>query len=349
MTTQSLSAIPVAFPNKKPAADGTIILAADIGGTKTNLALFRTDGPDLTRIRSTTYKSADFESFGEMVRHFHSGSDLPHRMSIGVAGPVINDKAGATNLGWEVDARALRREFGIDEVYLLNDLEANAYGLAALDPEKLFTVNSGNPDVPGNAAIISPGTGLGEAGLFWDGKGYHPFATEGGHADFSPRSALDVEFLQFLHRDYDHVSWERVVSGMGIHNIFRFLHEVKGHAIPPELAERIKQGDPAKAIGEAAQTNCFICVNTMSLFIKYLAIESANLVLKFKATGGLYIGGGIVPKMLETLKDSDFFAHFIRAGRLKDLMEAVSVKVILDPEAALLGAGWYGVRGRERG
>ncbi len=343
MVVSAKRQISIAFPNKAKSADGTTVLAADIGGTKTNLALFKKVGSELTKVRSAKFRSADYHSFGDMVRRFHEQSDLPQRISIGIAGPVLNEKASATNLGWGIDLPALKTELGIADIYLLNDLEANAYGLAALQPDEFWTLNPGNPDIPGNAAIISPGTGLGEAGLFWDGRAYHPFATEGGHADFSPRSDLDIEFLQYLQRQYDHVSWERVVSGMGIYHIFKFLRDVKGHSVPGELAEKIAVGDPAKAIGEAAQTDCFICVNTINLFFKYLAIETANMALKFKATGGIYIGGGIVPKLLELLKNSDFFTHFKRAGRLQDLMESISVKVVLNPETALLGAAWYGV------
>lgn len=343
MTLNATRPVPVAFPYKTNSADGTTVLAADIGGTKTNLALFKKGGPELVKIRSAVYRSADYHSFGDMVRQFSGPSDRPQRISIAIAGPVVNHKASATNLGWGIDLAALKTELEMSDIFLLNDLEANAYGLAALRPDEFWTLNTGNPEQPGNAAIISPGTGLGEAGLFWDGQAYHPFATEGGHADFSPRSPLDVEFLQYLQGQYDHVSWERVVSGMGIYHIFQFLRDVKGHSVPDDLAKKIAVGDPAKVIGEGAQKDCFICVNTINLFFKYLAVESSNMALKFKATGGIYIGGGIVPKLLDLLKNSDFFTHFKRAGRLQALMESISVKVVLNPEAALLGAGWYGV------
>jgi len=333
--------IPIAFPKKKSIADGTVLLAADVGGTKTDVALFKRRNGAMVLEKEAVFPSKKFDSLAEIIRNFNGNAPLPERLSIAFAGPVLRGKATATNLDWRVDAEVLGRELGIPDVFLLNDLEAKAYGLAALNEQDLTTIFSGNNSEDGNIAIIAPGTGLGEAGMIWDGQLFHPFATEGGHTDFAPRTEFDWELLLFLQKQFGHVSWERVVSGPGIHQIYCFLRDVKKREEPAHLRERMESSDPSAAIALAAQENCPICEETMQLFVQYLAIETSNLALKLKSTGGIYIGGGILPKIWNEKLRSIFLKHFFQVGRMQPLLEEMTIQLILNPKTALLGAAWY--------
>jgi glucokinase len=291
------------------------------------------------------YPSQRYDSFVAIAEDFLQGKEGPDRISIGIAGPVIGGKATTTNLNWEVDRAILLGEFEVEEIFILNDLEANAYGIAALKEQELDRLYPGKKEIQGNAAIIAPGTGLGEAALYWDGEFYHPFATEGGHTDFGPRNDLDLELFRYLRRKFGHVSWERVISGPGILNIFTFLRIDKGWEVPDDLREAINAGDPPAVISAYAQKDYPICEETIRLFIKYLAQESANLCLKTKAVGGLFIGGGIIPKIHHELREEAFLSHFFQAGRLRPMVEAIPVSVIMNSEAPLLGAAYYGALG----
>ena len=335
--------LPLTFSNKQPAKRTISVLAGDIGGTKTNLALFSIKGETLTTLKEASYKSQNYESFTRIVDDFLKDTSLPETICIGVAGPVLNGKVKLTNLVWEIDEHEIASHFGISSVHLINDLEAAAYGLAMLENKDTLTVHEGMMDASGNAAVISPGTGLGEAGLFWDGHFYHPLATEGGHCDFAPRDRLDFELYEFLQYQFGHVSWERMVCGPGIFNIYRFLREEKGFEEPAWLGKKITAGD-APAIISQNVVNSILCKETMQLFIRYLAFESANLVLKMKATGGLYIGGGIVPQMIPFFAEYQFNQFFCGSGRMNLLLEKVPVKIILNTKAGLLGAAFYGVQ-----
>ena len=338
--------IPIAFPNPVPPADGTTILAADIGGTKTDMAIFEIkDGaPFLTR--EFRYASRDWPSLVDIVRDFTKSLSLPQRLCISFAGPIRSGKAHGTNLHWDIDAAAIGKELGIEKTMIVNDLEANCYGLAALTADDLRSIYPGKNDEPGNAAVISPGTGLGEGGLFWDGRAYHPFATEGGHAHFAARNELDWELFRYLQRKYGHVSWERVISGPGICMIFSFLRDEKGWAMPEILREEFKAHDTAAAISIAATEGCSACAEALRRFIQYLAEEAANLALKLKATGGIYIGGGIIPKIWNEEYQAIFNEFFFEVGRLHPLVEEVPVHLILNQKTALWGAGYYGAFGR---
>jgi len=215
--------------------------------------------------------------------------------------------------------------------------------MAGLGEDELLTLAAGDANAKGNIAIIAPGTGLGEAGLYWDGRHYHPFATEGGHSDFAPRTKTDVELFWFLQRQYGHVSWERVVSGMGIRNIFHFLTEGRHEDIPEWLSQRLKDEDPAAVISEAAiKHEDLVCAETMELFVRYLATEASSLVLKLMATGGLFIAGGIPPKILPLLQSNSWEGNFDNNGRMHDLSDRVPIHVVLNDKMALQGAAWYG-------
>jgi glucokinase len=221
-------------------------------------------------------------------------------------------------------------------------MEANAYGLAALQDKDFETLMYGSK-IRGNAALISPGTGLGEAGMFWDGSHYHPFACEGGHCDFSPRNELDIKVLQYFRKKYEHVSWERLLSGPGILDLYLFLRQISGKKEPEWLRNEMSKGNPSATItGTAMEGKDSVCVETLDTFIRFLAIEAAQLALKYKATGGIYIGGGILPKIITGINREIFYNNFVQSGRLNALLEMVPVKVILNEKTALLGAAYYG-------
>jgi glucokinase len=278
----------------------------------------------------------------DIVRKFIGTDPMPDLVCIGVAGPVMDGNAKLTNLTWDVDQQRLEQELGVKKVALINDLEATAYGLAALEDKDVLSFPGKNA-APGNIALIAPGTGLGEAGLYWDGAHYHPFATEGGHAGFGPREAIDLELFTHLRAQYEHISWERVVSGQGIMNIFQFLVEVKKRPCADTLIAAAKE-DGAAAVSQAALTaGDPTAREALDMFVRYLAIESANLVLKMKGTGGLYIGGGIPVAVLPLLQSGEWLNVFHKGGRMRPLLESVDVHIVLQAKTALFGAGWYGM------
>jgi glucokinase len=338
------SMIPIANPSKRPPPDGATLLAVDVGGTKTDQARCEAQNGEWVVLEEVVYPSKKFNSLAAAIRHFQGARPMPEKLSIAFAGPVQNGKAAATNLGWSIDARELGRELGIPQVLLINDLEAEAYGLEALPESDLLVVYGGKtPAVPGNAAILAPGTGLGEAGMFWDGAAFHPFATEGGHTDFAPREAFDRELLQYLQTQVGaHVSWERVVSGPGIFRIYGFLRGIKKWKAADGVEKQMETLEPAAAISLGAQRGDALCIETLRIFVRYLAVEASNLALKLKATGGLYLGGGILPKIWNADLRAVFLEHFFEVGRLKPLLETVPVYLILNQKTALLGAVYYG-------
>lgn len=319
-----------------------IVLAGDVGATKTNLALYKTEKGQVMLQYEAQYKSRHYKNIFDLIRAF-IGNNLPFPDSIclGVAGPVFQGQARLSNIDWEINADDLSAHFNIKKVRLINDLEATAYGLAMLNDSDVVTIHHGDDTAHGNAAIIAPGTGLGEAGLYWDGNYYHPFATEGGHADFAARNEFDFDLYNFLRKKFGHVSWERLVCGPGIVNIYQFLRDEKKQEVPEWLREEIAKGD-APAVISRHVSESEICKETMRLFIRFLAYESANLVLKLKATGGLFIGGGIAPKIVALLENNAFYSSFCQSGRLNYLLEKVPVKIILNDKTALLGAAFYG-------
>ena len=317
------------------------ILAADIGGTKVNIATYRLDGNGLEMLNQKRYASKDYPSLTDIIHDF-SGGKLPDRICAAVAGPVINGKSKLTNLTWQLDSAVMSKAMKVP-VCFINDLEATAFGFAGLEKDELATLAKGEAGAKGNIAIIAPGTGLGEAGLYWDGQRYHPFATEGGHTDFGPRTDIDIEIFRYLQQQFGHVSWERVVSGMGIKNIYRFLTEKRREAVPEWLAERMKNGDPAAVISECAlKHEDLVCGETMDLFVRYLATEASCLVLKLMATGGLYLAGGIPPKILPLLQNDSWEKNFDNNGRMHQLSEKVPVSVVLNDKMALMGAAYFG-------
>ena len=316
------------------------LLAGDIGATKTRLAWFDTaDGP-LEPIAETRFRSLDYASLEEIVEPFVAAGPVPpERAAFGVPGPVRHGRAEVTNLPWLVDGARLAEALGLPTVTLVNDLEAAAYGIAALPSHDFVVLNPGAADAVGNAAVIAAGTGLGEAGLYWDGRRHHPFACEGGYTDFAPRTELERALLVYLLERYDHVSYERIVSGPGLLNVYRFLRDTGRGEEPAWLAAELQQGDPAVAISRAAIEGASpLCAQALDLFVTIYGAEAGNLALKVMASGGVYIGGGIAPKMLGRLTDGAFLEAFVAKGRLRHLLEAMPVRIILNDRAALVGA-----------
>lgn len=290
-----------------------IVLAGDVGATKTNLALFKTKGNAMVSIAKKELASKDYKNITEMVGVFLQEAPVPDSVCFGVAGPVMNGRVRLSNLLWDIDSRQLARHFKTKRVKLINDLEANSYGLSMLNQKDVISVHSAKNPEMGNVALISPGTGLGESGMYWDGEYYHPFASEGGHGDFAPRNEFDFELYNFLKKKFGHVSWERLICGPGIVNIYNFLRDKKKRKEPKWLMKKMKEGDVAAIISQHVDKSA-ICKETMEHFIRYLAWESANLVLKFKATGRLFIGGGIAPKIISLFTSNNFNGSFCQGG-----------------------------------
>jgi len=335
--------IPIAFKRTNPGNDNKpiTILAGDIGGTKTNIALYRADASGITLLREGRYVSQEYTSLTEIILAF-TGQEWPDRICMAVAGPVLNGRVTLTNLSWRLDSAAMSQALRVP-VMFINDLEATAYGLAGLQSNELAPLHTEAGAAAGNRAIIAPGTGLGEAGLYYDGQSYHPFATEGGHSDFAPRTEQDIALYRFLQQQYGHVSWERLVSGPGIHTIFRFLTTVQRRTVSATLADELQKGDPSAVISNAAiHQQEPVCMEAIDMFSRYFATEAANLVLKLKATAGCYLGGGISPKVLPVLQTGKWYEYFCEGGRMKPMLQQVPVYVILNSKAALLGAAWYG-------
>lgn len=292
--------------------------------------------------REASYPSRDYAAFETLLGDFLPGHEELVGAALGVAGPVQGRIAQITNLPWRIDADILQQRFGFAHCTLLNDLEATAYGLPALGEDDLLTLQAGAPGACGNAAVIAAGTGLGEAGLYWDGQRHHPFATEGGHVSFSPSDEMEVALLRHLQLKTPHVSWERVVSGMGLVSLHEFLCLHRQAAVPSWLAAEMRSGDVAAAIAQAALSGRDeICLETLNWFVRLYGAEAGNLALKVMSRGGLYVGGGIAPKILPLLQREAFLDAFLNKGRMRPLLEAMPVRVILNDRAALFGAALH--------
>ena len=319
------------------------VLAGDIGGTKTRLAVFDVKGERLDTLSEASYPSGEFGSLDAIVQDFLERRSADCRQAcFGVAGPVQQGRVQTTNLPWVIDAQAMVRRFGFDTVSLMNDLQANAWGINALGDDDLCVLSAGQADATGNASIIAAGTGLGEAGLYWDGQRHWPFASEGGHADFSPHSDLEIALLLYLRERFARASWERVLSGPGLVNLHDFLRGHRGIAVPSWLNDEMAAGDPAAAISRAAlDDRDVICTEALDLFVHLYGVEAGNHALKILATGGIYIGGGIAPRILDKLKGALFMEGLLSKGRMRPLVERMPVRVILNDRAALYGPALY--------
>lgn len=328
-----------------------MFLAGDLGGTKTILAEFEPTDDGVKTVRESKFASRSYPTFSAMLAEFlASRTGRPLKSAcFGVAGTVVNGVCHTTNLPWALDDRVLAGTIGVARVKLLNDLEATAYGVLTLPASDLAVLNPGaspSPSRAGNVAVVAAGTGLGEALLYWDGTHYHPIASEGGHADFAPTTERQIELWRFLRGQAgDHVSGEKVLSGPGFLNIYHFLRDEKGHDEPSWLAEEIRSGSANAVISaHGLAGDVPLCVETVTLFASIYGAEAGNAALRYLATGGVFLAGGIAPKLLPMLRSGAFLDAFARKGRFHDFLAGLEVSVSLNPKAALQGAAHYALR-----
>ena len=322
-----------------------MILAGDVGGTKVDLALYSFEHGRLVHVRDERFPAQQFTGLQEIVLRFLAENSNPEITAacFGVPGPVRGGRLKLTNLPWVLDSRELSAGLNITHLFLINDLEANGYGIAELAPDQIVTLNEGDPSAVGNRAIVSAGTGLGEGVLVWNGKTHVPMASEGGHCDFAARNPLDMELLSWLMKKFNgRVSFERVVSGPGLTNIYTFLRDGRRMEEPEWLRQRMETEDPNAVIGEVGEEGKNeLCAKALEVFAAAYGAEAGNMVLKVLAIGGMYLGGGIAPKMLKTMRGGAFMRAFTDKGRLSELLIHTPVHIILESRAALMGAAAY--------
>lgn len=328
-----------------------MILAGDIGGTKTHLALFAPRGRRLIPVRQRRFDSRSYAGLAAILQAFLAAQRARIAAAcFGVAGPVANGRCAGTNLPWVIDAALLQRTFRFGRAALINDLEATAYGVELLPPKALATLRPGRAQRHGTIAVLAAGTGLGEAALVWDGRRYRAIASEGGHCDFAPRTELEVKLWRYLSKRFGHVSYERILSGPGKLDLYYFVRDLHGGREPRWLTQALRAGDPSAVVSEMALAErSSVCAQALSLFVSIYGAEAGNLALKVLARGGVYVGGGIAPTILPKLRDGTFMEAFLEKGRLSPLLSEVPVKVILDDRAALYGAAHYARHVASRG
>ena len=317
-----------------------MLLAGDVGATKTLLALFEARGGEIVPVREAALPSRDCPRFEDAIARFLSAGprESIEAACFGVAGPVVDGRCVTTNLPWQIDERELAARIPAGRVRLLNDLEAMGWGVLALPPSALATLQAGTPRA-GHKVLLAAGTGLGEALLIWDGTRHAVVACEGGHTDFAPRTDLEMELLRFLRKESGHVSYERVLSGPGLVNIYRFLREQGGVSEPQWLRDRIEYQDPSAVVSEVGLAGGHpLCVQALDLFVSIYGAEAGNQALKALAVGGVFMGGGIAPKIRRKLEDGTFTTAFCDKGRFAGLLASIPVRLVLEPRAALLGA-----------
>lgn len=325
-----------------------MILAGDVGGTKVHLALYNFATGHLLPVREHKFPASEYACLDDVVKAFLT--DPAEKAQIvaacfGCPGPVRDGRLKLTNLPWTLDARDLRVSLGIEHIFLINDLEANGYGIPELAAESVFTLFEGDPAAVGHRGLVSAGTGLGECLLIWNPKTrtHLPIPSEGGHCDFAPRTEQEIELLDYLRRTLKgRVSFERVVSGLGIKNIYAFLRDDRKMPEPKWLRERMASEDANAVIGHCGEDGSSeICFETLRIFAAAFGAEAGNVALKVLAMGGIYLGGGVAPKTLKTLQSGGFVQAFLDKGRLAPLLQSIPVRVILDDTCALLGAAAY--------
>jgi glucokinase len=321
-----------------------MILAGEIGATGTRLAAFEKEGSRLQLVVEKTYMSQEHSSLSEIIAAFITAEGIAaHSACFGVAGPVRRGRSKISNLPWVIDSRDLAKQLKLDSVGMINDLEAYAYGIDGLDSKDFVTLNAGSEDAEGNRAVISARTGLGVAGLYWDGYRHHPFACEGGHSDFAPRNALEMELLAYLQKKYGRISYERLLSGPGIKNIYDFLRDARKADEPQWLKEQIAAApDPPAVISQLAQEGkAAICDQTLSIFVSIYGAETGNCALNFLSTGGIFIGGSVAAKNVPKMKDPIFMESFLDKGRMVDLLKEIPVTIVLNDDSGIIGAARY--------
>ncbi len=325
-----------------------MILAGDVGATKTNLGLFSSDNGRPELIAEKTFRSTQFQGLMPMLDQFVPDRERISAACFGVAGPIVGGKAEVTNLEWLLNARELASQLHIDHVFLINDLVATAYGLRSLGPEDFALLNRGRGDVTGNAALISAGTGLGECILYWDGQRHVPIPSEAGHTDFTPHDELTLDLARYVRKKYGFASTEHVISGPGLLNIYAFLKETGLEKESPSIAGRLSDGDPVAVIAQAAMDGeCSLCVRALNVLLESYGAEAGNLALRTLALGGIYVGGGVAVKIRRKMEDGTFMRAFCNKDKLSSVLAEIPVRLILNQKAPLLGAAHYGLRQEE--
>ncbi|HUA16860.1 MAG TPA: glucokinase [Verrucomicrobiae bacterium] len=321
-----------------------MILAGEIGATRTRLAAFNSEGNRLELVVEKTYPSQEHSGLADILPQFIRSEGIPvHSACFGVAGPVQHGRSKISNLPWTIDARELARQLKLNSVGLLNDMEAYAYGIDALDSKDFVTLNEGSAEAEGNRALISAKTGLGVAGLYWDGYRHHPFACEGGHADFAPKDELQVELLSYLQKKYGRVSYERILSGPGIRNIYEFLRDLGKAEEPAWLHDELNAAHDASPVISkfALEGKAAICEQTLALFVSVFGAAAGNCALHYMATGGIFIGGSIAAKIVPKMLAPAFMQSFLDKGRLESILKEMPVKIMLNDDCGLSGAARY--------
>jgi glucokinase len=321
-----------------------MILAGEIGATRTRLAAFEKEGSRLKVVVEKTYLSQEHGSLSGIITAFITAEGIAvHSACFGVAGPVRRGQSKISNLPWVIDSRDLAKQLKLDSVGMINDLEAYAYGIDGLDSKDFVTLNEGSEDAEGNRAVISARTGLGVAGLYWDGFRHHPFACEGGHSDFAPRNALEMELLAYLQKKYGRISCERLLSGPGIKNIYDFLRDAHKADEPQWLKDQIAAApDPPALISQLAlEGKAAICDQTLSIFVSIYGAETGNCALNFLSTGGIFIGGSVAAKIVPKMKDPIFMQSFLDKGRMVPLLKEIPVTIVLNDDSGIIGAARY--------
>ncbi len=326
-----------------------VILAGDVGGTKTVIALFaHSASGELQNVHVRIFPSQAYPALSMILHEYldQAPSHVLKSACFGVAGAVVTGHCRTTNLPWSLSEQALAESLDIPTVRLLNDLEAAAYGMLFIGAHERVILNPGKVDATGNIAVIAAGTGLGEAMLYWDGTRHHPIASEGGHCDFSPRTDREIDLLKYLRQRFNgHVSYERILSGPGLYNVYQFLRD-SGHGSEPGwLSEELRGGDPSATISRHALSGQQpLCAAALDMFVAIYGAEAGNLALKCLAVGGVYIGGGIAPQILPALTRDTFMDAFLDKGRFAPLLRDMPVYVATNTQAALLGAAHYAAR-----
>lgn len=332
---------------ENPANNNLSILAADVGGTKTNIAQFVSQNGKMVLKLEETYTTNHHNSLTEIILDFikKNNFEKPDRISIGAAGPVVNGTCHTTNIKFKIDVTELSRDLQIDKVYLINDLEATAFGMTEVDDEFMVTMRNGNPSIGGHIAILAPGTGLGEACLFWDGKYLRPMPSEGGHSEFAPRTDVEFELVKFLQKTYGEIIvWERLVSGPAIYKIYEFLRDVKGYEEQAWLTQKLAEAkDKSAVISETAMSGlCTTCVLAMEMLVDFMARRANNMVLNYKATGGLILAGGIPPRIYNFINKDKIEESFLKCDEMEPLLAGIPIYLNLNSKTALYGAAYYG-------
>ena len=332
---------------ENPANNNLSILAADVGGTKTNIAQFVSKNGKMVLQLEETYTTNHHNSLTEIILDFikKNNFEKPDRISIGAAGPVVNGICHTTNIKFKIDVTELSRDLQIDKVYLINDLEATAFGMTEMDDEFMVTMRNGNPSIGGHIAILAPGTGLGEACLFWDGKYLRPMPSEGGHSEFAPRTDVEFELVKFLQKTYGEIIvWERLVSGPAIYKIYEFLRDVKGYEEQAWLTQKLAEAkDKSAVISETAMSGlCTTCVLAMEMLVDFMARRANNMVLNYKATGGLILAGGIPPRIYNFINKDKIEESFLKCDEMEPLLAGIPIYLNLNSKTALYGAAYYG-------